>query len=146
MNEVELFAEVKQFAALQKELVNAWRKACANSRSMRTLADFPWRQEVVSSGLVWIAIKHGSGVRFERESMEVDAESHVWETDWFEPNRVYDYLQSKNRLGLIDQSIGRGRRMLLYDIFEQWAGRGLVVRREEDPGRPMYSLVQAGTD
>jgi hypothetical protein len=146
MKEKELFAEVEQFVALQKALVDAWRHACEGCRDIKALVDFPWRIEVVGVGRTWAARKHGVGVKFEGGEFDVDVPHHVWETDWFESDRIYDYLRSRGLLDLVDPAEKLDRREMLFELFSQWAERGLLCRMEDEIGRALYSLVRADAD
>jgi hypothetical protein len=143
MNDAELLKEVKRFVVLQGQLITAWRSACPDSCDLEWVTDFPWRIEVTCMERIWMAKKHGAGVRFESGSLVVDVPHHVSETDWFESNRVYDYLESRNLLSIVDPSRGRERRALLFDAFERWATQGILVKREDEYGSAMYRLTQS---
>ena len=139
----ELLTELQSFCRLQKTLLEKWRGHCSDSRDIELLLDFPKKVQFEMDGRRWDAVKHGTGVMFRGDDLLVDVPREIDRPDLFDSDRFFDYLQSKRLLNLLGED-GPGRRAKVAELFSEWTKEGVLERRSDERGHPVFSLGTLG--
>ena len=91
---MDLITRIDQFVNLQIILINSLRETLGN-RDWTYLLDVPREGTINAAGEEWMFFRHGTGIRFERESVVVDANRHLEsEPGIFDVGRLVDYFSS----------------------------------------------------
>jgi hypothetical protein len=95
---VSLAETVREFCAMQRELIRELRRIFPQSTDLRLLLDFPRAGSLLVLGDSWAFNRHGLGFRFRRlqetPGAVVDAHDHFPDGDFVDGWRLGQYLES----------------------------------------------------
>ena len=92
---------IRQFIEMQAGLLEALRRDLGE-RDWTYLLDLPWRGRVEWKGQSWDYTRHGQGIRFRRNRIDVDANRNIsFDRDVIDAGRIWEFAESRGEEQLV---------------------------------------------